>query len=366
MSLVWFTREDSVWVIPFVATALIISACFIILNKKTNRKAFRISCLVVPILILLICHTTIAAVNYTYYGVFITNDYIEGNFPKAYKALSLVKPVDWKADVPVTKLTREKIYAVSPSFAKLKPYLENNPFITSTNGNPDGGHFPWALRASVFDAGILDAKSQQIFYQNLANEINDATARGKLEGRSGYIFTFVSPWDSRYIAPLKDSFKQAMDMVINFKGMEFNSSNSTGNNVSVRYFELFTNSPAYYAADTILASSKIKIIEGLAGIYSKCNIFFFILGLVGYLYITLRFILSLRQKKYLLFDEWIILTGFIMSFLIRLFITSYTSISSFLANNCMYLATAYWIMLIFIFMSIFIAIKDILTLIRHS
>lgn len=359
LCLVWFAREDSLWVIPFVAAALIISACFVIFNKKTTKKAFRLLCIVLPILTLLGCHTIIAATNYKYYGVFITNDYIEGNFPKAYKALSLVKPVDWQATVPVTKLTREKIYAVSPSFAKLKPYLEKNPIETLTKGNADGGHFPWALRDSVSLAGIKDAKSQQIFYQKLANEINNAVASGKLEGRSGYIFTFVSPWDNRYLNPLKDSFNQSMDMVINFKDISFTPLNSTGNNSSVKNFELITNSPAYYVSDKISFSKKLNIISYIANFYTKCNVFFSLIGMICYCYITVKLVSSLKSKKYLLFDEWVILTGLILSFLIRLILTSYTSVSSFPANNYMYLAVAYWIILIFAFSSIFITVKDI-------
>ena len=359
LPLVWFTREDSLWVIPFVGAALVISACFVIFNKKTTKKALRLLCMVLPILTLLGSHTIIANINYKYYGVFITNDYIEGNFPKAYKALSLVKPVDWQATVPVTKLTREKIYAVSPSFAKLKPYLEKSPFETSIQGNANGGAFPWALRDSVSEAGIKDAKSQQIFYQKLANEINNAVANGKLEGRSGYIFTFVSPWDNRYLFPLKDSFNQAMNMVINFEGISLTPLNSTGNNSSVKNFELITNSPAYYASDKIFFSKKLNIISNVSSFYTKCNSFFFIIGMLGYCYITIKFVWSLKLKKYLLFDEWIILTGLIMSFLIRLILTSYTSVSSFSANNYMYLAVAYWIILIFTFLSIFITAKDI-------
>lgn len=359
LSLVWFTREDSLWVIPFVGAALIISACFIIFNKQTTKRALRLSCLALPILILLICHTTIAAINYKYYGVFITNDYLEGNFPKAYKALSLVKPVDWQASVPVTKLTREKIYAVSPSFMKLKPYLENNHFETSLMGNANGGAFPWALRDTVTQAGITDAKSQQIFYQKLADEINIALTSGKLESRSGYIFTFVSPWDNRYLMPLQNSFSQALDMVINFKGMSFTSLNSIGDNASIRYFELITNNHAYYASDQILPSGKLNILSSFSRYYSKCSFPFFILGMLCYCYISLRLILSLKSKKYLLFNEWVILTGFMLSLLLRLLLTSYTSISSFPANNYMYLAVAYWIVLIFTSLSVSIVIDDI-------
>lgn len=358
LSLTWFVREDSIWVAPFVIAALIITICFVIFNKQIDKKKQRCGIITIPVLMLLLSGISISAVNYAAYGTFLTNDYISGDFTQAYKALILVKPVGtWNATIPVDKATREEVYKVSPSFAKIKPYLENHPMLVFTNGNPDGGHFPWALRDAVEEAGYTDARSQQAYYKKLSDEINTAFNKGSLKKKSGYIFTFVSPWDNRYLQPLKSTFISGLNSIINFSfaNSNYSSTLSSGSNTGIRLFELYTGNLAYYQNEQIPSSLKDKVITKIQHMYAHLNVYFLVLGLLCYLYITVTLALSLKSKKFKFFDIWIILTGLLVSFLIRLLITSYTTVSSFSANNEMYLASSYSIMLVFIFVSFFTA-----------
>lgn len=360
LSLTWFIREDSIWTVPFVLTGIIITICFVIFDKKIDKKKQRCGIIAVPALILLLSGISISTINYAAYGTFLTNDYISGNFTKANKALCLVKPVGtWNATVPINKATREEIYKVIPAFAKIKPYLESHPMVAYTNGNPDGGHFPWALRDAVEEAGYNTAKSQQAYYDELANEINSAFKKGLLKKRSGYIFTFVSPWDSRYSPLLKTAFESGLSSVVNFSfaNSDYDSTLSSGNNTGIRSFEYYTDNLAYYSNEQMSKTLKNKIITKIQHVYANYNKYFLALGLLCYLYMTVMLVLSIKSKKFKYFDVWIILTGLAISFLIRLLITSYTTVSSFIANNEMYLASSYMIMLVFIFVSIF-AITD--------
>ena len=39
--------------------------------------------------------SSVATLNYVYYGVFLTNEFREGNFKKAYGAIMRIEPSAW-------------------------------------------------------------------------------------------------------------------------------------------------------------------------------------------------------------------------------------------------------------------------------
>ncbi|WP_242874689.1 hypothetical protein [Clostridium pasteurianum] len=389
LSATWLAREDSPWVAPFVVVALLVTAIFIFLDKKEDKKIKikKILSLTVTPIFLAVSILVVSTINYRHYGVFMTNEYTGGYLPKLFKELTIIKPDKWIPDVPVPKSTREKAYKVSPTFSKLKKTLEAHPFIaTQPGGNASCSMLAWAVIDSVQWYGLKDGKSSQEFYKKSADEIEDAIKSGKLKTRGGYIFMFESPWDNRYIVPFMKSFYETFKTTVHM-GQYYNTDQeslvetlqvdkkynktiiplfqnnitSIGNDQEIRNLEYVTNNIAYNKADSIPSRQiKMRITNKISLIYYKINSFLFIIGCLGYIYITLRLILSRKSKKNSLFDEWLILTGIFLSYILRLALISYTDVCSIFMQYSMYLAPSYWLILMFTFSSIFISARDLI------
>ncbi|NOV89779.1 hypothetical protein DE170_002988 [Clostridium acetobutylicum] len=387
LSSVWLAREDSPWVLPFVGMALIVTLVLIFLDKNSEMKVRMKKALaltVIPIF-LIVSILVVSTINYTRYGVAITNEYTGGYLPRLFKDLTIIQPDEWMAQVPIPKSTREKAYKVSPTFSKLKNTLENHAFVATTpGGNASCSMLAWAVIDSVQWYGIKDAKSSQEFYKKSSEEIEAAIKSGKLKTRGGYIFMFESPWDNRYVKPLLKSFIQTIKTTVHM-GQYYNMEEeslvktlqlsrkynntivplfekniaSIGTKEQVRKLEYITNNIAYNKEDVIpKRQTKVAISNKISLIYYELNPYLFLIGLIGYVYITLRFLLSIRKKKYFLADEWLITTGIFLSYLLRLLLISYTDVCSIFMQYSMYLAPSYWLILMFTFTSIFISMRD--------
>lgn len=308
----------------------------------------------------------VSTINYEHYGIFATNEYTGGYLPKLFKVLTIIKPDEWIAKVPIPKSTREKAYKVSPTFAKLEPILEKHPFVVNADYDPTCSMLAWAVIDSVQWSGRTDGKSSQEFYKKSYEEISAAISKGKLKTRGGYIFMFESPWDNRYIKPLAKTFMQTLGMTIGMRNVANTTIStwnmpSSGTTAQARQLEKLTHSTVYAKVDKIPSrQNKLYITNDISRIYYYLNPFLFVIGFLFYIYITLRFFFSIRKKKYIMRDQWIILTGLFLSYMLRLLLISYTAVcSTAYMKYTIYVAPAYWLLLMFIFTSIFIAITDI-------
>src|SRR4029077_15270615 len=70
---------------------------------------------------------TICAINLHYYHMFGVVEVKEKNFQAAMGALLRPIPDHWQPRIPVPRETWQRLYAVSPAFAELKPALEGPP-----------------------------------------------------------------------------------------------------------------------------------------------------------------------------------------------------------------------------------------------
>ena len=81
----------------------------------------------------------------------------------------------------------EKAYKVSPKFAELKEYFEKETFNWAICGDGisteiQGGWFHWALMRAVESKGYYkDAKTANEYYQQVADEINEACDNGEIK-----------------------------------------------------------------------------------------------------------------------------------------------------------------------------------------
>jgi hypothetical protein len=129
----------------------------------------------------------VKSVNLAMYGSPDIVEMTNADFQRAMRQLQRVGALYDRAYLPVPKEAREKIYAVSTSYASLRDYLEGRPntatckLLPETCGDIAGGWFMWALRDAAAKAGYhASAESAAKFYGAVAEEISSACSAGRL------------------------------------------------------------------------------------------------------------------------------------------------------------------------------------------
>lgn len=480
----WNTREDGIWIIPFVSVVILITIIKFLYKYKIDKSKIWLIKIVVtfiPIIILIFSTIFISSMNYKYYGVYTNNELLDSNFTKAYKSILSIEPEEKIDYVSVPHTTVKKLYEVSPTFGELKPYLENSPWDAlgehGIDGNIEDGWFFWAMRESVFNAcEKKDAVSINEFYLKIYNEVEQAFNNGQFERRKIFSSPLMTPWDNKYIKPLINTIAQSTKFVITYENVNAKVEISEGNQDSIRLFESITKNQAlkptisnlilsgwafptndnddmeililnnakeviatlgvtksedvfehfiettgnkyynakksrfyikqdvsnimplyfqikingnlveevqldsntmrggskdyYYNFDTLIYDNvedvnlkfmnrKIIIPNLLTELYSKSGFVLFGLGVCSYIFIVMKFLLSIKSKRYIFLNEFLVITGVIGSLFVLIGGVSYTDISAYDAINVAYLSAAYPLVVMFWSLSIGTVIKYI-------
>ena len=186
LALFWHTREEGVWILPLLAFTVV--ALLVRVRRDPNsrwrRAAFAI---VLPCVIWLATHATFVLMNGMRYGVYAVVEFKEKSFLRAYGSLTHVRAHPPLPRIPIPREARERVYAVSPAFAELRPFIEGVVGERWTRGGPDfpGEAFMWLFRESVEHAGYYSRGSAAVreYYDRLSTEIEAARISGRLDAR---------------------------------------------------------------------------------------------------------------------------------------------------------------------------------------
>lgn len=205
---IWLNREDSVWVIPLFFFFVITMILSYLKYRKEKRMISKVALVFLPLVFLVIGNYGYCYMNYKAYGVFVTNDYTDTNFEKAYNTILSVKPYAFPEHCSISHETLKRIYEVSPSMKELEPYIEaryldnrENTYLTQGEAPYDGeiedGWMNFVLREAAAEAGYYkSATISDNFWGKVDKEINEAFEKGLLEKRSMFFFgsTLHHPW----------------------------------------------------------------------------------------------------------------------------------------------------------------------------
>jgi hypothetical protein len=133
----------------------------------------------------------IGFINYHKYGKFEVVDFKGQAYSEAIKGLNSVDVGNDLPYLPVSFEKRQAIYKVSPSFAQLKDYFEDDgkgwtkygcSFYSWTCGDYAGGFFQWALREAAANKGYYQTPLRAAeFYNNITKEIQKACDSGVIK-----------------------------------------------------------------------------------------------------------------------------------------------------------------------------------------
>lgn len=361
----WLTREEGVWLLPLVAiiimTPILIDG-YDTFTRKLNKQVLinRVLLSLIPLLITIVGIHIVSSINQRYYDLYTRVEFQSNSFVDAYGSLLRVHHENWIPDVPVPKDVRQKVYAVSPAFKELEPFLEGDigkSWMSEDVNDIKGGWFVWAFRDSVSAAGYYrDAKTSSRYYERIANEVNDSCSQGKLTCLKNKKSSMNPPFKKAYIGPFINTVKSSIHFIYSYSGISAYPSESIGDYESYNLFSDVTKSPVSplvsesnpFTNQAARSSRLNNILDGIIYIYKT---FTYPITIVLSIICTLVIVLdSLRNKSSRRLCLILLLLLSIIA--TRLLLISYIHVSSFSAVNILYLSPVHPLMLAYLTLSI--------------
>lgn len=155
-------REESIW----IYSAYVVNIIILFLSRKfTTKQILYVNIIIIITLFLSI--QIVRSINSYFYEVRLQNSSTEGEFPKMLLNLSSIETSKGNVRYSTIDVTKREIaYKISPSFAKLQPYLEGpgQSWIqfgcqdTKTCDDYSNGWFHVALREGMRNMGWWDSE----------------------------------------------------------------------------------------------------------------------------------------------------------------------------------------------------------------
>lgn len=272
----FYTREDAVWVVPFLLVFLVVywGSIFGLWRETKERNYIGKGILVlIPFLCLWLTGQAIAAQNEKYYGIRTTNELQDSGFSEMYKSMMAVKP---KEDIPGVTLTSEKIARMCdacPTLKELEPYFQSSKEYWA---GPQGDADNWEVRDGWAFWIVRTALEQAGYYENggMANEIclkirdelEAAMDKGILERQATMPSTYMSPWREGYLGDLLGAMGKAIAYTTTYQEMEtlvylYSEPDENGGNL---LFERMTNDKTvWYESDLIELAGWYAAYDGM-------------------------------------------------------------------------------------------------------
>lgn len=384
LALFWYTREDSMWMIPFI---LFISASLLIgiifKNKKITKDFFKnLLIILIPIVLVFGYRNIICYQNYKHFGVYTV--YNNESYNKAMKSLRKVKKYDYYDNIDFTTTKLQRVAEVASSLSQIHPRLieliygysliDSSPL----NGEVVNGWFPWALKGTLSEFGYYkDAKNTNDFFNTLHLEIENGLESGVLEKED------VKPDIGNKINKVFESATKTFETLYRYDDIYFRV--ETGNyesgfdskykdfakftnnkfvvyedneNVSGRYFENVDN----YENEI---KSRVEIINNLMKNYKIINAVIFTAGIILYVIYSILTLVQLFKKKFYNLEMWTVISGILGAMLSLAFGIAYETAFNANVITAMYLSAVYPLMLIFGMVMIVISITKVAEFIKN-
>jgi hypothetical protein len=252
----WLTREEGAWILPGM---VVLVAAALWTAFRRHRLRTLLAPLTIVVCIFAITQIGYRAANWWAYGKFIGVELKDKSFENALGAINSVLSGGTKPFVSVTKAARERIYAVSPTFASLRDYLDGNQTLWSADltcgllpdscGEIAAGWFLWTLRGAVAQKGhFVSPTAAADFFKQMADEISAACAHGQLDCSLQLIPEMPQTSLSQISQRLPSRYRTAVELLLLTNApLQFNPSSGTEAQLAtvLRFlnFPMFTPSP---------------------------------------------------------------------------------------------------------------------------
>ena len=275
----FYTREDAIWVEPFLLVFLLVYlGNMFFLWRKEHAKVYAVKAVLVllPFLCVWGAGQLIAQENYNHYNIRLTNELQKGGFAEMYKSMMAVKPEE---DIPGVTMTREKVARMCdecPTLKELEPYIHSSRlYWAGSEENEkdwevrDGWVF-WIFRTALMQAGYYtDGETVNQVCLQIHDELETAMDEGRLERQATMPSTYMSPWREGYLGDLFGALGKAIAYTTTYDEMEtlvylYSEPDENG---GIPLFERITGDKAvWYESDLVEMAGWYASYEGMDGV----------------------------------------------------------------------------------------------------
>jgi hypothetical protein len=211
-SLLWYTREEGVWLLP---SMLLFGIYFLFIGDSINLKKIATkTLLLLPIPFFFFCFTgALFQLNQKYYGPPCINELKSPEFQSALGGLMNIDVVKNERYIPVDRKNLHAAYEISPTFRKLRPYFEQ----AEKKSQLPPSFFIWTLRTIVQKSGNANSLPEALdFYKKVGAEINAACEAGNIACLDRK--PSIKPvWRAEYIRLIPENFWDILKQAITFR-----------------------------------------------------------------------------------------------------------------------------------------------------
>ena len=359
LSAFWETREEGVWLIPFLAVV----AAFVLAGPWWTRAprwwASALWC-VVPLLAIPCSDGIVAHINRARYGIAVAVELRSHDFLAGYGALTRVRPKQTVPHVQVSRAVREAVYPVSPAFATLEAQLEGpvgNRWGSYTRqrwpdlkvGEIGGGWFVWAFRQAVARAGhYADGRTAMGFYRQLASEVDAACRAGKLDCLPARA-SMMPPWLPGYGPAMLKPFARAVLLTASFGAMSADPAPSAGDDSTQALYRTLTHdriAPLGTLSDVV--PRRVRLLDRAMGLYQA--VMPVLAALAAFAFIV-QVVEAIRRRR--IPEIWVLQAGLLGALVARLVMLSFIDVTSFPAVDPLYLTAAYPVLIVLVVIALY-------------
>jgi hypothetical protein len=348
----WLTREEGPWIIPSLC---LVGAMALVQRRRIGATWVRRvvqGCLIAGVIVAASLLAVISA-NCRWYGVCATTEFGTTSFSHAVRSLYRVKPQNPSPYALLPREARERMYAVSPRFRELRPYLEGDlgrhwirygPCASlGICGDIAGTWITWAVRDAVAILGYYARGPEAVsaYYQELANEIDSACARGGLDcSAPGY--SIVPPWRGSYNGPLLAAIPRAALFLASFDGFTPGSDRVSSTKLCTAPV-IVLYSRIGESACAVEDDTGGWIMAALGTLYARVTPVLVVAALGMYA-------VAIHRTRHTRGDLFLVLMGGVLlcAIVVRLLILAVIDVTSAPAINVLYMSPLYPLMLAFV------------------
>ena len=184
----WYLTKNTI--LPLVGSALVVVFFLAFKHRSAQRIMLLFAFVIASFAAFFPSVMFVKNQNDKHYGVSVVDNFYSGYFAKTLSLITSVEPVSKIRYVAVTKYQRQNLYASSPTFRMLRPWLEAKPgegWRGQSCASPmkicdeSAGWFPWELRDAAEYAGLgKSALDFEATFQRVHHEVTSACRTGQL------------------------------------------------------------------------------------------------------------------------------------------------------------------------------------------
>ena len=350
----WFTREDSIWLLPFVASALLISFLQIVVGAEfkptkdfkqiisqitfDKKKMVKLCLFFMPLIGFLFANQCLKHKNEEIYGLAVVNDRSSGEFAQLMK--NLIR-LDYGTDINksdsriwVSHETLNKALAVSPTFAKEADRIKE---LYTTHAWTQAGKVKelkgdiifWALRDVLNESGYYknNAKETNEFWKKVNNELETAYQNGKLKKkRELYLMGTGDGKVVEDVPVILDFFITAYSYNLFYKDFHQGGNYSYGTYADVEEAQLLLRVPLLNnwvnsedpQPPVLVLSKTAKVSNFIIALYQKTSRLVLILAVFGSIWLVLGSFYAKKDRTFYC-SAVVITSGLLMTQFLFLF-----------------------------------------------